>query len=69
MGRLVNSGSIMHSYPFCWRSDTPLLYKVVPSWYVAVEQIKDKLVNNNKKTYWVPDSVKVCICECQSHDA
>ncbi|CAN5966669.1 unnamed protein product [Sphagnum jensenii] len=58
MGRLVNSGSIMHSYPFCWRSDTPLLYKVVPSWYVAVEQIKDKLVNNNKKTYWVPDSVK-----------
>ncbi|CAM6045606.1 unnamed protein product [Sphagnum compactum] len=58
MGGLVNAGSIMHSYPFCWHSDTPLIYKVVPSWYVAVEQIKDKLVKNNKKTYWVPDSVK-----------
>lgn len=33
-GRLVSSGSIMHSYPFCWRSETPLLYKAVPSWWV-----------------------------------
>lgn len=33
-GRLVGVGSIMHSYPYCWRSDTPLIYKVVPSWYV-----------------------------------
>jgi len=57
-GRLVNVGSIMHSYPFCWRSDTPLIYKVVPSWFVAVEQFKDRLVENNKQTYWVPDSVK-----------
>jgi hypothetical protein len=32
-GRLVSSGSIMHSYPFCWRSETPLLYRAVPSWY------------------------------------
>lgn len=57
-GRLVNVGSIMHSYPYCWRSDTPLIYKVVPSWYVAVEQFKDRLIENNKQTYWVPDSVK-----------
>ncbi|CAI0420213.1 unnamed protein product [Linum tenue] len=33
-GRLVKTGSFMHSYPFCWRSDTPLLYRAVPSWYV-----------------------------------
>eukprot|EP00850_Spirogloea_muscicola_P006897 SM000033S12418 [mRNA] locus=s33:848870:857947:- [translate_table: standard] len=58
MGRLVSSGSIMHSYPFCWRSDTPLLYKAVPSWFVAVEKIKDKLLKNNEQTYWVPDYVK-----------
>ncbi|CAM6124618.1 unnamed protein product [Calypogeia fissa] len=57
-GRLVSSGSIMHSYPFCWRSETPLLYKAVPSWFVAVEKFKDKLVENNKLTYWVPDNVK-----------
>lgn len=32
-GRLVKSGSYTHSYPFCWRSDTPLIYRAVPSWY------------------------------------
>ncbi|XP_042489506.1 isoleucine--tRNA ligase, cytoplasmic-like [Macadamia integrifolia] len=58
-GRLVKSGSFMHSYPFCWRSDTPLLYRAVPSWFVAVEQLKDQLLENNKQTYWVPDFVKV----------
>ncbi|KAG6551039.1 hypothetical protein Mapa_007272 [Marchantia paleacea] len=57
-GRLVNSGSIMHSYPFCWRSETPLLYKAVPSWFVAVEKFKDRLLANNQQTYWVPDHVK-----------
>lgn len=57
-GRLVNAGSINHSYPFCWRSDTPLIYKAVPSWFVAVEKIKDNLLKNNKQTYWVPDYVK-----------
>lgn len=57
-GRLVSAGSITHSYPFCWRSETPLIYKAVPSWFVAVEKIKDNLLENNKQTYWVPDSVK-----------
>nr|CAD1839759.1 unnamed protein product [Ananas comosus var. bracteatus] len=57
-GRLVSIGSIMHSYPFCWRSDTPLLYRAVPSWFVAVEEIKDKLLECNKQTYWVPEYVK-----------
>ncbi|KAL3681919.1 hypothetical protein R1sor_024875 [Riccia sorocarpa] len=57
-GRLVSSGSIMHSYPFCWRSDTPLLYRAVPSWFVAVEKFKDRLLKNNQQTYWVPDHVK-----------
>lgn len=57
-GRLVSSGSIMHSYPFCWRSETPLLYRAVPSWFVAVEKIKDQLLENNKQTTWVPDYVK-----------
>ncbi|XP_051141767.1 isoleucine--tRNA ligase, cytoplasmic [Andrographis paniculata] len=56
--RLVKSGSFTHSYPFCWRSDTPLIYRAVPSWFVAVEKIKDQLLENNKQTYWVPDFVK-----------
>lgn len=42
-GRLVDQGSIMHSYPFCWRSDTPLIYKAVPSWFVRVEEIKPQV--------------------------
>ena len=58
MGRLVQKDVLVHSYPFCWRSDTPLIYKAVPSWFVKVEEIRDKIVANNKKTYWVPNEVK-----------
>lgn len=36
-GRLVEKATYTHSYPFCWRSDTPLIYKAVPSWFVAVQ--------------------------------
>ena len=39
-GRLVNEGVLVHSYPFCWRSETPLIYRAVPSWFVAVEKNK-----------------------------
>jgi isoleucyl-tRNA synthetase len=57
-GRLVQKDILLHSYPFCWRSDTPLIYKAVPSWFVKVEEIRDEIVENNKKTYWVPNNVK-----------
>jgi len=57
-GRLVQKDNLLHSYPFCWRSDTPLIYKTVPSWFVRVEEIRDQIVENNKKTYWVPSHVK-----------
>ncbi|XP_068658596.1 isoleucine--tRNA ligase, cytoplasmic [Aristolochia californica] len=57
-GRLVNKGSITHTYPFCWRSETPLLYRAVPSWFVSVEKIKKELLESNEQTYWVPDYVK-----------
>uniref|UniRef100_A0A8C7GLV9 Isoleucine--tRNA ligase, cytoplasmic n=1 Tax=Oncorhynchus kisutch TaxID=8019 RepID=A0A8C7GLV9_ONCKI len=57
-GRLVNSGSFKHSYPFCWRSDTPLIYKAVPSWFIRVEHMVEKLLENNDKCYWVPEFVR-----------
>lgn len=57
-GRLVKKDNLDHSYPFCWRSDTPLIYKAVPSWFIKVEEIRDKIVENNKQTYWVPNQVK-----------
>ena len=57
-GRLVSQGQLVHSYPFCWRSDTPLLYRAVPSWFVRVEEIKPRLLANNAKTRWVPSFVQ-----------
>ena len=57
-GRLFKQATIDHDYPFCWRSDTPLIYKAVPSWFVAVETIRENLIQNNKQTYWVPASVR-----------
>ncbi|KAH7654805.1 Isoleucine--tRNA ligase protein [Dioscorea alata] len=57
-GRLVSTGSMVHSYPFCWRSDTPLLNRAVPSWFVSVTKIKNQLLESNKQTYWVPDKAK-----------
>lgn len=57
-GRLVSHGTTKHNYPFCWRSDTPLIYRAVPSWFVKVEQMRDQLLENNSQSYWVPDFVK-----------
>ncbi|MGH2638110.1 MAG: class I tRNA ligase family protein, partial [Rhabdochlamydiaceae bacterium] len=57
-GRVVSHGQIHHRYPFCWRSDTPLIYKAVKTWFVAVEKIKDKLLQANQEIHWVPDHIK-----------
>jgi isoleucyl-tRNA synthetase len=46
-----------HSYPYCWRSDTPLMYRAVKSWFVNVESIKDRMVELNKSINWVPEFV------------
>lgn len=51
-GRLVHAGTVKHSYPFCWRSETPLIYRAVPSWFIRVEQMSHQLLENNQKTYW-----------------
>lgn len=57
-GRLLVSSTIVHSYPFCWRSDTPLIYRAVPSWFVRVEAIRERLLANNELSYWVPTNIK-----------
>ncbi|KAJ7594319.1 tRNA synthetases class I-domain-containing protein [Mycena floridula] len=56
-GRLIVQSTLKHSYPFCWRSGTPLIYRAVPSWFVRVTPIVDDLVKNNKETLWVPQHV------------
>jgi isoleucyl-tRNA synthetase len=57
-GSLFSQGTIHHRYPFCWRSDTPLIYKAVRTWFVAVEKIKDELLTSNEAINWVPDHIK-----------
>ncbi|XP_011852262.1 PREDICTED: isoleucine--tRNA ligase, cytoplasmic [Mandrillus leucophaeus] len=57
-GRLLVASTFTHSYPFCWRSDTPLIYKAVPSWFVRVENMVDQLLKNNDLCYWVPELVR-----------
>ncbi|KAF7376281.1 hypothetical protein MSAN_00043500 [Mycena sanguinolenta] len=56
-GRLIVQSTMNHSYPFCWRSGTPLVYRAVPGWFVRVGDIQEELVANNKETRWVPQSV------------
>jgi isoleucyl-tRNA synthetase len=56
--RLLYHGSIIHPYPFCYRTETPLMYRAVPSWFIKVETMKDDLVKNNLKTLWVPKYVQ-----------
>ena len=46
-----------HSYPFCWRSDTPLIYKAVKCWFLKVEAIKERMIEINKGINWVPEHV------------
>lgn len=55
---IFKEDKILHSYPHCWRCDTPLLYYPIDSWYVEVTKIKDQLVKNNKNIHWVPESLK-----------
>ncbi len=47
-----------HSYPFCWRCDTPLLYYAFDSWYLKVTDFKDELIKNSQKINWVPEHLK-----------
>ncbi len=55
--KLVKIESVTHSYPHCWRCDTPLLYRGIPAWYVKVTDIKEKMIKNNQKVHWVPKHI------------
>ena len=57
-GALFRQETIQHSYPYCYRSDTPLIYRAIPSWYVNVTSIRDKLINANEQIRWVPSHIK-----------
>ena len=51
---LFSQTTEMHSYPFCWRTGEPLIYKAIPTWFVSVEKIRQRMVELNNETHWVP---------------
>ncbi|MDP2656718.1 MAG: isoleucine--tRNA ligase [bacterium] len=57
-GHVLKVESIMHSYPFCWRCETKLLYKTQPAWFVKVADIKDRMITLNEDISWHPDHLQ-----------
>lgn len=57
-GLLLKNGTYRHTYPFCWRCDSPLLYYAKSSWYIRTTEKKAELVEGNQKINWYPDHVK-----------
>ncbi|MFN8446000.1 MAG: isoleucine--tRNA ligase [Caldilineaceae bacterium] len=57
-GLLYKSGVYLHTYPFCWRCDTPLIYWAKSTWYIRTSQYKQNLVDNNQQINWYPDHIK-----------
>lgn len=57
-GRMLKHGKIKHTYPFCWRCGTPLLYVARPTWYIRTSQFKDRLVELNERINWYPGHIK-----------
>ncbi|MEJ5273802.1 MAG: isoleucine--tRNA ligase, partial [Spirochaetota bacterium] len=55
---LVKKETITHSYPHCWRCDSPLIYKSISTWFVKIEPIKQTMIESNQKINWVPDHIK-----------
>ncbi len=57
-GCLFDSGRIVHRMPMCWRTKTPLIYKPVKSWYVAVTKLKKRMLEENNNINWLPEYIK-----------
>jgi isoleucyl-tRNA synthetase len=57
-GLLFKSSRVHHSYPFCWRCNTPLLYYAKRSWYIRTTAMKQELIANNQHVYWVPEHIR-----------
>ncbi len=57
-GLLFNAPAYEHSYPFCWRCDTPLMYYPRSTWFIKMTDVKDKLIENNKSVNWYPENIK-----------
>jgi isoleucyl-tRNA synthetase len=56
--KVFHHGQVRHRYPFCWRSDTPLIYKAVRTWFISVEKVKDKMLKANEQIHWIPSHIQ-----------
>ena len=57
-GRVVRHDTYEHNYPHCWRTDTPIIYKAISSWFVKVTDIRDRMMETNQEINWVPSHVR-----------
>ena len=57
-GLMLRSERIRHTYPFCWRCDSPVLYYAKPSWYIRTTHVRDRLLSGNDRINWQPDHIK-----------
>src|ERR1035437_2533689 len=57
-GHLYKKGTVRHTYPFCWRCETPLLYYAMDSWFVEMTKVRERMLENNAGVNWVPEHVK-----------
>lgn len=57
-GRLFAAPEFEHSYPYCWRCDTPLVYYARESWYIKMTAVKDRLIEYNRRVNWLPETIK-----------
>ncbi|MFH1446754.1 MAG: isoleucine--tRNA ligase, partial [Chloroflexota bacterium] len=57
-GLMFQIGTYTHTYPFCWRCDTPLLYCARPTWFIRTSELKDRLVELNQEINWYPEHIK-----------
>ncbi len=56
-GKLFKTMQFEHSYPFCWRCDTPLIYYARNSWFIKMTDVRDRLIANNDTVNWIPESI------------
>ena len=57
-GKLFDAGTLTHAYSYCWRCESPLIYRAIATWFVSIEPIKQKMIDANEQIWWVPEHIK-----------
>jgi isoleucyl-tRNA synthetase len=57
-GKVVKQDTLVHAYPHCYRCESPLIYKAISTWFMKIDPLKDRLIENNLSIHWVPETIK-----------